>query len=173
MNHLKQINLLIWRSRWTLLFIIIVVTITLLFSYEILKIEVFLVAIGGAFTAYLGILRQAMDDDKVFKELFISFNARYTNQTNELLNKLKQGQDQLTNDSDVFIIIDYFNLCSEEYLWYKKGRIPFQVWKAWEAGIIVNLSIPIVREIFNSETKNENQRTSYYGFVDYISPKIK
>jgi hypothetical protein len=33
------------------------------------------------------------------------------------------------------LVIDYFNLCAEEFLWYKKNRIPNDVWSAWKSGI--------------------------------------
>jgi hypothetical protein len=102
----------------------------------------------------------------------MSFNSRYSYQINDLLNKLRNEDNRILIDEEEFLIIDYFNLCSEEYLWYKKGRIPSEIWNAWEAGIILNLSIPQVKNLFLKETEEEGQRISYYGFAEHIFSKI-
>ena len=172
MNTFKQLLINTKRSKWTILFILIVLALILIFINEKIEFDAFVASLGGTLTAYFGILRQTIDDDKVFRELFISFNSRYSDETNDLLNKLRIDNNYSLSEKDQLMIIDYFNLCSEEYLWYMKGRIPVKVWKAWEAGIFVNLSIHKVKEIFFSETKNDKQKTSYYGFAEYITPKI-
>jgi hypothetical protein len=38
-------------------------------------------------------------------------------------------------DCELKIIYDYFNLCGEEYLYYKKGYIFPSAWKAWYNGM--------------------------------------
>lgn len=134
--------------------------------------ELFLSSIGVAITTYLGILKQKIDDDKIFRELFISFNQRYSDEINDHFNNLLNPSEAII-PLNKLLIIDYFNLCSEEYFWYKKGRIPNDIWKSWEAGILINLTIPQVKELFESETKEKKQRISYYGFAEYITPKIR
>lgn len=170
---LQKLLIDIFRLRLLILFIGAVIGIIWLFVWECIEIEVFIAFIGLTFTAYLGILKQTIEDDRVFKELFTSLNARYSNQINDLMNELQLNNRKELEPNEELQIIDYFNLCSEEFLWYSKGRIPLKVWKAWEAGIIVNLSIQQVYNLFQRETSDKNKVASYYGFVEYIRPKIK
>ncbi len=104
----------------------------------------------------------------MFKSLFESFNARYDSKLNDILNEIKLDPEKVLEIRDIELIIDYFNLCSEEYLWYKEKRIPQYVWDAWKAGIIENLSIPKVNEIYLRETETPNQRKSFYGLCEEL-----
>jgi hypothetical protein len=63
------------------------------------------------------------------------------------------------------LIIDYFNLCSEEFLWFKRGRIPNDVWNAWKNGILVNLEIVQVKMLFEEEVNSNSKSISYYGLA--------
>ncbi|TSA49204.1 MAG: hypothetical protein D4R43_04235 [Sphingobacteriales bacterium] len=56
-------------------------------------------------------------------------------------------------------------MCSEEYLWYDKGRIPKKVWRAWKNGMLSNLKIPQVLEIYIQEILIKESSESYYGLV--------
>jgi hypothetical protein len=53
-------------------------------------------------------------------------------------------------------------------LWYKKKRLPNDVWKAWKAGIIENLKINQIKDLFDSETKSDTGKDSYYGLVEEL-----
>ncbi|KUF45107.1 hypothetical protein AS361_14865 [Myroides marinus] len=130
--------------------------------------------IATTITIYIGLIKQNLDDDKLFQDLFQDFNSRYDDKVNDLFNKLREEVDNENNlgEQDKLLVIDYLNLCSEEYLWYSKGRLLPEVWKAWEQGIIANLKIPKVKELFDKECLNENSRKSYYGFIEYIEKKI-
>lgn len=172
MSKINHFFVLICRKRLTILFLILVLILITLLLWGYIELNTLYALLGALITAYFGILRQNIDDDKVFRELFIAFNSRYSNKTNDLLNTLRIGNINEINESEKLLIIDYFNLCSEEYLWYKKGRIPSIVWKAWESGILVNLSIPIVKDLFLVETKEEKQKMSYYGFTEHIFSKM-
>ena len=129
----------------------------------------------GVFSVIVSVIfnhrKQKIENDKIFKSLFESFNNRYSKDLNDLFNDLRSNQHKELQQSQVELIIDYLNLCSEEFLWFKKGRIDAEVWNAWKAGIIENINIPQVRDIYLSETKTENQRVSYYGLFDEL--KIK
>lgn len=112
--------------------------------------------------------KQKIENDNMFKSLFESFNKRYDNKLNDLLNELKLDNEKIIELQHNDLIIDYLNLCAEEYLWYKKGRITPDVWGAWKAGIIENLSIPQVKDIYLKETKTPNQRKSFYGLCEEL-----
>jgi hypothetical protein len=150
--------------------------LSILFSYEILELEVFGASIAGLLASYLSVLKQSLDYDRVFMELFVSFNSRYNNEINDIFNRIRiyesTGLAYTVNEIEMLSIIDYMNLCSEEYFWYSKGRIPKKIWKAWEHGIIANLSLQEVRMVFEKETNSQVKEESYYGFAAYIRPKL-
>jgi hypothetical protein len=113
--------------------------------------------------------KQKIEDDQIFKSLFESFNNRYNTNLNDLLNELKSNSGKSLEVKEKNLIIDYFNLCAEEYLWYKMGRIKHEVWDAWTAGIHENLKIPQVLELYKTETETVNQRKSFYGLYEELN----
>ena len=56
--------------------------------------------------------------------------------------------------------MDYLNLCSEEYLWRKKGFIDKNVWESWQDGIQwwYDHSV-LIQLVWKEEFK---QKKSYY-----------
>lgn len=130
--------------------------------------RVLLGILGITATMYFGTLRIKIEQDKLFKELFTDFNSKYDDRLNDLLNGLRENPNRELKTEDKKLIYDYFNLCSEEYLWMKKGRIPSDVWEAWKAGIQSNLEIPQVKVLFNEEAKDKKTRKSYYGLVEEL-----
>jgi hypothetical protein len=121
---------------------------------------------------YFGILKERNENDRIFKDLFESFNNKYNGEMNDLFNELRRNPEQSIesiNENGKNIIIDYFNLCSEEYLWYTKGRIPTNVWKAWKHGIIQNISIQQVKDLYREEIKHSEK--SYYGLAKELNIK--
>jgi len=134
--------------------------------------NLFLGALGIIATFYFGVLKYKIENDRVFQELFTSFNDRYNSDFTKLINSLRGHPDKIlevhNEKSDESLIIEYFNLCAEEYLWYSKNRIPKSIWGAWKAGIKENLEIKQVREVYDKETKTERGRKSYYGLVEEL-----
>jgi hypothetical protein len=120
---------------------------------------------------YLGMIGHLVSHDSLFKQLFKEFNERY-DAMNEKLGQLEheQTRDAVHSRKARESVVDYLNLCAEEYLWYKKGRIDEEVWTAWLAGMKEKLAVPFIREVFDSEVNNAG--TSYYGFVEYIKPLL-
>lgn len=59
------------------------------------------------------------------------------------------------------IIIDFFNLCAEEYFWHIRGRIDKKIGNSWQSGMNYwyNHTNPIVRDLWKEECK--------YGKVSY------
>lgn len=124
---------------------------------------IFVALIGAIITSYWSLSKQWLDQDQAFKDLFRDFNKRF-DQLNEPLNEIVKGQfDSRTQDR---IIQDYLNLCSEEYLWYKKGRIDKEVWKAWKAGILYYIDeSKAIKAYFIKERLNN---ISYYGLFNEL-----
>lgn len=100
---------------------------------------------------------QKLAEMSLFKELFTDFNRRY-----DLLNdRLVRIEDsvQAQDPANRAVIVDYFNLCAEEYLWFSEGYIHRDVWRSWCAGMLTHLE----REPFRTAWDEESSTGSYYG----------
>jgi hypothetical protein len=115
------------------------------------------VAIGG-FTYFF--YRQHLDETKLFKELFTDFNRRY-DALNDELNKILFGTDegQLSNEEQKHLFT-YFNLCAEEYFFYKAGYIDQSVWESWSRGMKDFFKHPRIQPLWEQDSMAD----SYYGF---------
>jgi hypothetical protein len=131
-------------------------------------IELLGAVIATGISISFGVRQYKIENDKVFKELFKEFNNRYDTVFNDFLNKLDEEKEvKLVLDlNEKLKVIDYINMCAEEYLWYKKGRIPEEVWRAWKSGIIYYIQLPCIKKVFKEQSL---QKDSYYGLFDEIS----
>lgn len=165
-----------WLSspKWRLFQRAVVLTIFLIILLLKCKLKdrfetaIFASLIGALITSYWSLNKQWLEHNQAFKDLFRDFNKRF-DQLNESLNEIVKGQfDSRTQER---VIQDYLNLCSEEYLWYKKGRIDKDVWQAWKHGILyyINKSKPI-EAYFMKESIND---VSYYGLFNELKPNHK
>jgi hypothetical protein len=123
--------------------------------------EIFFGGIATLLTLFLSIINYHQANDKFFKELYIEFNGRY-DRMNDFLNSLNDDSLIVKNE-DKQKIIDYLILCSEEYMWVKKGRIPTDVWENWKSGIKFHVTKKSIKKIYDEEHK---QKKSYYGFFE-------
>ena len=120
-----------WIKKYLDIILINLITLIIsisLFNYFENKIEIIGAVLATGISISFGVRQYKMENDKMFKELFESFNSRYdtkfNNKLNEIDSKYKVSKELLIDENDKLLIIDYLNLCSEEYLWYQKGRIP-------------------------------------------------
>lgn len=100
---------------------------------------------------------QKLAEISLFKELFTEFNHRYDNLDERLHQIATSGE--LPDESASQVIIDYFNLCGEEYLFYAEGYIHRAAWRSWCAGMLWYFE----REPFRSNWDEEKATNSYYG----------
>lgn len=100
---------------------------------------------------------QKLAEMSLFKELFTDFNRRY-DALNERLSAIAVNGGA-SDGSSKQVIIDYFNLCAEEYLWYTEGYIHADVWRSWCAGMVWYFD----REPFRTTWNEESKKNSYYG----------
>jgi hypothetical protein len=122
--------------------------------------ELLVSAIGGVagFTYFL--YRQHLDEAKLFKELFADFNARYDGLNDELNTILFGPREGTLSAGERDHLFSYFNLCAEEYFFYKAGYIDRRVWKSWSRGMEVFFKHPRVEALWEEDCKAD----SYYGF---------
>jgi hypothetical protein len=123
------------------------------------KIEIIGACLAATISISVGLTNYKIADDRLFKELFESFNTKYDQKFNESLNAITDASDAI----DDKLIVDYLNFCSEEYLWFKRKRIPPKVWRARRAGILFHLGKAPIKQIAEKEMK---QKESYYGLFD-------
>jgi hypothetical protein len=154
--------------------VLILFSIILILKRESLIDEKLLFGLMGTVaTLYFGIIKFKIENDILFKELFNSFNEKYDNNFNDLLNELKDKPKYELSSKEKNLVIDYLNLCAEEYLWRTRNRIPNNVWNSWKAGIKENLNIKQINEIYIKEISTLNSVESYYGLVKELKIDIK
>lgn len=137
---------------------------------ELFKIDNLYKLLTGAIVFWWGLVSKQKEHNKMEKELFDAFNKKYDEKFNDRLMKIKK--DGL-KDEDEALLADYLNMCSEEYLWYKKNLISFDVWEAWRSGIIVHINdIPSLKALWHKEMKDSKTQESYYGLYDELKDEI-
>lgn len=116
--------------------------------------------IGGVIGFTYFIYRQHLDEAKLFNELFAGFNDRY-DALNDGLNAILFGPpDGLLSADEREHVFSYFNLCAEEYFFYKAGYIDRRVWEAWYRGMKVFFEHRRIQALWEQDSKAD----SYYGF---------
>ena len=101
----------------------------------------------------------------MMKDLFKEFNERY-DKLNHSLHKIEKNCKKLSDLEDspklAYKLNDFFNLCAEEYFWYKKGRIDKDIWSAWSDGMNDWYNnVEVIQNAWEAEIKNRGY-TSYY-----------
>lgn len=114
--------------------------------------------IGAAISLIYIIEKQQLDEAQLFRQLFTDFNSRY-DKMNEGLNRLLDKNEGFTKE-DEDLLNDYFNLCGEEYLYYRNGYIYPEVWESWVKGMHYYYSKDSrIGNLWDKELAND----SYYG----------
>lgn len=114
-------------------------------------------------------------NDKMMKELFTEFNQRYDVINNKLgvISKLTIEQWNELNPKEQSgkegVIIDFFNICAEEYHWHREGRINGNIWASWSKGMndIYNSS-KVIQNLWEQECENEGYKSYYISKRDEI-----
>jgi hypothetical protein len=119
-----------------------------------------LAIVGGILSGLYLLQRQKLEETRLFEELFRSFNDRYDQMNGDLNQLMDRTDEQVITKEDKNLLYDYFNLCAEEYLFYKRGYIPPTVWESWEEGMRYYMRDPRIRRIW--EEDESTQGNSYY-----------
>ncbi len=119
----------------------------------------YLTIAATALSAIYFVQKQRLEEMRLFKQIFTECNNRY-DALNERLNEILVGDaSQQLSTNERYILFDYFNLCGEEYLFYRAGYILPSAWKSWENGIQFYLSNKRIRTLWEQEVETG----SYYG----------
>ena len=65
----------------------------------------------------------------------------------------------LLTDDEIDSLFPYFNLCAEEFFYFREGFIHPQVWQAWNNGMKFFRRNPRIKKLWDEELGNN----SYYG----------
>lgn len=163
-----------------LILIILISSVLLIFAYfnypDILPKGKEIESILAVVLLYSGIIYNLVSykiaNDQFFKSLFLEFNNRF-DAMNEDLNailKKEYNKSEIKKKDKESIIIDYLNLCAEEYLWFTKGRIDIKVWKSWKKGMEHYLMHETLKKTLNKQREEKN---SYYEIFDLIDYEFK
>lgn len=117
---------------------------------------VFIAVVGAGLSALFFVQQQRLAEMNFFRELITTFNDRY-DKLNGRLMSIRCEEDC----ADYQAVLDYFNLCAEEYLFYCEGYIEPKVWRAWCKGMLYYFQA----EPFASMWTEEVQSDSYYGLT--------
>jgi hypothetical protein len=151
----------------------LVMIVIFYYNFNIAK-EILAAIFGIGISLSIGILQYKIENDKIFKELFKEFTIKYDIKFNDKLNEIdisfKNNNNYKIKNEDIPLIIDYLNFCSEEYLWYIKGRISENVWESWENGMLYFLNLGPINQIVQTQ---KGQKSSYYGLFSKIEKRLK
>lgn len=111
-----------------------------------------------------------MEQDRMMKDLFKEFNARY----DKINNSLKQIEKKCKNLKELeehpklaYKLNDFFNLCAEEYYWHKKGRIDKDIWEAWSDGMNDWYNdVEVIQKAWEAEIKYRGCKSYYISKKD-------
>ncbi|MBK6557275.1 MAG: hypothetical protein IPL15_17345 [Comamonadaceae bacterium] len=120
-----------------------------------------MVPVTGAAAGFVYFLyAQHLQETRLFVDLFRQFNERY-DKLNDKLNAIAtQSPETMLTLEQKQVLFDYFNLCGEEWLYFKAGYIDPAVWEAWREGMRFFLRAPDIRRLWTAELDGG----SYYGF---------
>ncbi|MCL7987062.1 hypothetical protein M8998_03800 [Sphingobacterium sp. lm-10] len=130
----------------------------------------FLGVVGIVITVIFSAANKKLNHQKMEKELFSEFNKRYDEFNDSLdlldtiatLSQLKEIDSLIEKKKMYHLLIDYFNLCAEQYYWYKKKRISAKLWESWHSGMMYYYrNYAVFRELWEAEIAGDGYK-SYY-----------
>ena len=126
-----------------------------------------LLSLLGAIAAFFHFLyAQHNTNTERFVSLFKDFNARY-DKLNDDLNRIHAlPPGAIEAPQDIQHLCDYFNLCAEEYLYFKAGYIDAEVWSSWLKGMGYFAASNSICALWSSEL----DQGSYYDFKLSLLP---
>ena len=109
-----------------------------------------------------------MSKDRLERELFTEFNKRYED-INDYLQDIIGLSDLEELDTNKLLrnkLNDFFNLCAEEYYWFKKERISKDIWNSWRAAMNYWYSHEIIKLAWERELKTLTKQAYYFKEAD-------
>jgi type II secretory pathway pseudopilin PulG len=153
-HHIKR-----FFFKWNALIAVIIIVIVAVLVLPRMEWQAFAAIAAVVLSFAFGVQKQNLEEIKLFKKLFEQFNARYDAMDADLNRIYQQTLDREINEDEKMKLFKYFNLCGEEYLYFSKGFIYWEVWHAWENGMKYFQQNPRIKKLWDDELKGG----SYYG----------
>ena len=134
------------------------------FLFGLFETKVLLTCLGILLPFVYFVQKQKLEELRLFRDLFAGFNERYDEMNEDLDRILNESGAGPIHGRDREVLIDYFNLCGEEYLYFSKGYVYPEVWEAWLNGMRVFYESEHIRPLWDDELATG----SYYGLGDEI-----
>lgn len=134
----------------------------------------FVAVVAGFVGTYFTIRRQT----RVFQTyVALEFFKRYAEISNGMPDKLRLAKYESTqapaSDNEwkqiMRCMIQYGNLCSEEFALWRLGRVPKEVWGIWASGIKENFETALWREAWQ---RVEREYQSYVEFAAFMNGMV-
>ena len=150
----------IFQNYWwiSLIFFLVLLYFAFTLDYKI-RVEIIISILTILISVTFFLQKQRLEELKLFKSLFKDFNKSY-NELNENLNEINVNPNEELTKSQKKALNDYFNICGEEYLYYKQRYIHPEVWDTWRKGMKYFYKDKRIKELWDKEL-SEN---FYYGF---------
>lgn len=146
----------IFEHYWWIISIAIFAAIWILLTLNE-QITTIATVVGALLSFAYFVQKQKLEEIRVFREIFKECNSRYDGMNEALASIGKKALTDLTEE-ERSKVIDYLNLCGEEYLYFKRGYIHPSVWQAWSNGMKAVAAAPSIRSIWEAERDTD----SYY-----------
>ncbi len=85
---------------------------------------------------------------------------RYDKLNDKLNEILLEDEKEPLKEENIAVLFDYFNLCGEEYFYYKQRHIHPEAWDAWLKGMTYFYRNKHIKSLWIEELA----QNSYYGF---------
>ncbi len=116
--------------------------------------------VGSALTITFLVQKQRNEELQAFQQLFMRFNERYSDIHPAMQRVINAPADSVL--AETFQTLEsYFNLCAEEYLFFREGKILPRVWRAWCTGMVEYLK----HDRIQSYWEREQGINSHYGLT--------
>lgn len=161
---MEKVRYNVFRFYWAPLLLLLIAGEIYLFHTE-QSIERHAALLGAVLPVFYFIQKQKLDELHVFLSIFEKANERYKALGSKLEIIISKPVDNELDSSEKETLISYFNLCAEEYLYFKQGYIFPHFWASWENGMRMVFLHDRVKSLWELESKTH----SYYGLV--IKPR--
>lgn len=137
---------------------VVLITVVIAWQFKDQNWQVVVSVVGGALSLVYFVQKQKLEELRLFKDLFVEFNARYDKIQDRLLFIAEQNDGELSKE-ECQVVYEYFNLCAEEFLFFRLGYIDPAAWSAWRSGMRCHLNNSRIRQLWDKDVKSD----SYYG----------
>jgi len=150
---------------WSVPLVSVLVLAAIRFLAGDLNPAVSLPVAGGFLSLFYFVQKQRLEEMRLFREIFADCNRRYS-ELNDALNAIVDGLNNTAlTAKEAEVVMDYFNLCAEECLYFEEGYLLPSVWKAWHAGMRTYFQNPRIAELWQKEKSTHD---SYYGLEPWV-----